>query len=100
MAHALIPQQRTAEPCPPFCTELHISETPARRSHWGAGGTVRLPDGTVLLVDVHADDGQPPKVVLHDSDGNTRCVPAEQAFAYAAAIVAAVQTAMTGAVPA
>lgn len=91
-----IPAQRQPEPtCPPFCTELHLDELPGERSHYGAGGTVRLPDGTVLVVDVHADDGQPAEVVLHDSDGNHRRVPLQQALAYAAAIVAAAQTALT-----
>lgn len=94
-----IPAQRQRElACPPFCREMHVGEQPGQRSHWGAGGTVHLPDGTVLLVDVHEFDGQQPTIVLHDSDGNTRTVPAEQALAYAAAIVAAVQTVLTPAV--
>ncbi|WP_345562791.1 hypothetical protein [Nonomuraea rosea] len=83
-----IPAQRRAGPiCPPFCTELHFDELPGERSHYGAGSIVRLPNGTILAVDVHADDGQPPEIVLHDSDGNTRHVPTEQAEQYALAIL-------------
>jgi hypothetical protein len=83
-----IPAQRQPEPtCPLFCTELHLDELPGERSHYGASHTVHLPDGAVLVVDVHADDGRPAGIVLHDSDGNTRHVPTEQAEQYALAIL-------------